>query len=136
MCSNIANRTKLRTSREETEMANEPNTSRRDFVAAIGAAVTAGPLAAATATAAEESAPPLPIIDFHNDYAGSSFTLTTLASVPPAARPTWERITANLQSQDLLLGSVALQHMFDESSSAELYPAFFLCGRHAARDRY
>ena len=86
-------------------MANEPNTSRRDFVAAIGAAVTAGPLAAATATA-EESAPPLPIIDFHNHYAGSSFTLTTLASVPPAARPAWERITANLQSQDSLLGSV------------------------------
>src|SRR5580658_6717715 len=86
-------------------MANEPGTSRRDFVAAIGAAVTAGPLAAATANAAED-APPLPIIDFHNHYAGPSFALTTLASVPPAARPVWERITANLQSQDSLLSSV------------------------------
>jgi aminocarboxymuconate-semialdehyde decarboxylase len=86
-------------------MANEPGTSRREFVAAIGAAVTAGSLATATDGAAQGAAPRT-IIDFHNHYAGPSWTLTTLASVPPAARANWERINANLQSQDSLLTSV------------------------------
>ena len=37
---------------------------------------------------------------------GQSWTLTNLASVPPAARPTWEKINDNLQSQSALLSSV------------------------------
>ena len=46
------------------------------------------------------------IVDFHNHYMGPSWTLTNLASVPPAARPAWEAINRNLQSQDALLSSV------------------------------
>ena len=37
---------------------------------------------------------------------GPSWTLTNLANVPPAARPTWERINGNLQSQNSLLASI------------------------------
>jgi predicted TIM-barrel fold metal-dependent hydrolase len=86
-------------------MANERGRSRREVVAAIGASVAAGSLASATDGAAQ-SATPLRIVDFHNHYMGPSWTLTNLASLPPAARPAWEKINGNLQSQDALLASV------------------------------
>jgi len=63
-------------------------TSRRELVAAIGASVTVGALATATESAAQ-SQTSLKIVDFHNHYMGPSWTLTNLASVPPAARPIW-----------------------------------------------
>ena len=87
-------------------MADELRTSRRDFVASIGASVAAaGSLATSTESAAQ-STTPLKIVDFHNHYMGPSWTLTNLANVPPAARPTWERINGNLQSQNSLLASI------------------------------
>lgn len=49
---------------------------------------------------------PLKIIDFHNHYVGPSWTLTNLANVPPAARPAFEAVNRNIQSQDALLSSV------------------------------
>lgn len=83
----------------------ERETSRREFVTAIGAGVSVGALATATVNVAQ-SQTPLKIVDFHNHYMGPSWTLTNLADVPPAARPIWEKINANLQSQDSLLASV------------------------------
>ena len=87
-------------------MPIENDASRREFLGALGAGVAAaGSLAAATEAAAQGAAP-LKIVDFHNHYMGPSWTLTNLASVPPAARPAWEKINGNLQSQSALLGSV------------------------------
>jgi predicted TIM-barrel fold metal-dependent hydrolase len=84
-------------------MTNEPGTSRREFMVAVGAGVAAGSLAASDALA--EGAPPK-IIDFHNHYMGPSWTLTGLSDVPAAVRPAWEKTYANLQSQDALLSSI------------------------------
>jgi aminocarboxymuconate-semialdehyde decarboxylase len=87
-------------------MANELGTSRREFVAAMSASVAAvGSLATSTESAAQ-SPSPLKIVDFHNHYMGPSWSLTNLASLPPAARPAWERINGNLQSQTSLLASI------------------------------
>ena len=81
-------------------MANELGTSRRDFVAAVGASVAAAGSVATSTESVAQSTTPLKIVDFHNHYMGPSWSLTNLASVPPAARPTWERINGNLQSQN------------------------------------
>jgi aminocarboxymuconate-semialdehyde decarboxylase len=82
------------------------DTSRREFLGAIGAGVAAaGSLAAATEATAQVAAP-LKIVDFHNHYMGPSWTLTNLAKVPLAARPAVEALNRNLQSQDALLSSV------------------------------
>ena len=89
-------------------MTSNGTASRREFIGAIGAGASiaaAGSLAAATQTSAQGVAP-LKIIDFHNHYMGPSWTLTNLATVPPAARPTWEKINSNLQSQSALLASI------------------------------
>jgi aminocarboxymuconate-semialdehyde decarboxylase len=87
-------------------MANEIKTSRREFLGTLGASAAAvGSLAAATESVAQ-GATPLKIVDFHNHYMGPSWTLTNLASLPPAARPTWEKINSNLQSQGSLIGSI------------------------------
>ena len=87
-------------------MGNDIGTSRREFVAAMGASVAAvGAIATSTESAAQNTTP-LKIVDFHNHYMGPSLTLTNLASVPPAARSTWEKINSNLQSQNALLASV------------------------------
>ena len=86
-------------------MANEIKTSRREFLGALGVSAAAGSLAAATESTAQ-SATPLKIVDFHNHYMGPSWTLTNLASLPPAARPTWEKINSNLQSQGSLIASI------------------------------
>jgi predicted TIM-barrel fold metal-dependent hydrolase len=87
-------------------MTTESDTSRREFLGALGAGVaTAGSLAAVTEATAQ-GAPPLKIVDFHNHYMGPSWTLTNLANVPPAARPAVEALNRNLQSQDALLSSV------------------------------
>jgi aminocarboxymuconate-semialdehyde decarboxylase len=87
-------------------MAHETVSSRRAFLGALGAGVTAASALAVPTEAATQDAPPLRIVDFHNHYMGPSWTLTNLATLPPAARPTWERINGNLQSQSALLGSV------------------------------
>ena len=87
-------------------MAADIGTSRREFVAAMGAGVAAGAAIATSTESAAQNAAPTKIIDFHNHYMGPSLTLTNLASVPPAARPTWEKINANLQSPGALLASV------------------------------
>ncbi len=87
-------------------MAHETQSSRREFLGVLGAGAAAvGPLAIPRTTAAQ-AATPLQVVDFHNHYMGPSWTLTNLASLPPAARPAWERINGNLQSQSALLGSV------------------------------
>src|SRR3984957_13957210 len=86
-------------------MVDEAGTSRRQFVAALGAGVAAGSAAYTSESSAEGSAP-LRIIDFHNHYMGPSWTLTGLDSVPAAARPYWEKTFANLQSKDALVDSV------------------------------
>jgi predicted TIM-barrel fold metal-dependent hydrolase len=87
-------------------MTVESNTSRREFIGALGAGVAAaGSLAASSELAAQGAAAPK-IVDFHNHYMGPSWTLTNLATLPPAARPAWEITNRNLQSQDALLSSV------------------------------
>jgi aminocarboxymuconate-semialdehyde decarboxylase len=86
-------------------MTPEYDTSRREFLGALGVGVAAGSLAAATEATAQ-SAAPLNIVDFHNHYMGPAWTLTNLANVPAAARPAVEALNRNLQSQDALLSSV------------------------------
>ncbi len=87
-------------------MTPDNDTSRREFIGALGAGVAAaGSLVAATEATAQGAAP-LKIVDFHNHYMGPSWTLTNLANVPPAARPAVEALNRNLQSQDALLSSV------------------------------
>ena len=86
-------------------MTQDNQASRREFLGALSAGVaTAGTLAASDAVA--QTAAPMKIVDFHNHYMGPSWTLTNMASVPPTARPAWEKINGNLQSQQALLGSV------------------------------
>ena len=79
-------------------MGTDIGTSRREFVAAMGASVAAASAIATSTESAAQNTTPLKIVDFHNHYMGPSLTLTNLASVPPAARPTWEKINSNLQS--------------------------------------
>jgi aminocarboxymuconate-semialdehyde decarboxylase len=86
-------------------MTQQTESSRREFLGALGAGVAAGTLAAAGEAVAQGGKPPK-IVDFHNHYMGPAWTLTNLASVPPAARPTWEKINANLQSESALVDSV------------------------------
>ena len=83
-------------------MAHETQSSRRAFLGALGAGVAA---ATGGETVARADAP-TQIVDFHNHYMGPSWTLTNLGGLPPRARAAWEKINANLQSPDALLGSV------------------------------
>ena len=86
-------------------MANETHSSRREFLGALGLGVVAG-AGIAPGEAAAQAAAPTRIVDFHNHYMGPSWTLTNLNGLPPKARTAWEKINANLQSPDALLGSV------------------------------
>jgi len=86
-------------------MTREAETSRRAFLAASAGAAAAGTLGAPS-TAVAQDATPLKIIDFHNHFMGPSWTLTNLGQLPPAARPAWEKINADMQSTDSLLGSI------------------------------
>ena len=52
------------------------------------------------------SASPLNIIDFHNHYVGPSFTLTTLAGVPPALRAFWDGVNRMLADPGALIASI------------------------------
>ena len=85
-------------------MARDTQSSRREFIGALGAGVAAAGAIAGETTA--QAAPPTRIVDFHNHYMGPSWTLTNLAGLPPGARAAWEKINANLQSMDALIGSV------------------------------
>lgn len=87
-------------------MTIESDTSRREFLGALGAGVAAAGTMAAPTESAAQAAGPMKIIDFHNHYMGPSWSLTNLARVPPAAHPAWEAINRNLQSPDALLSSV------------------------------
>jgi aminocarboxymuconate-semialdehyde decarboxylase len=87
-------------------MAHEAQSSRREFLGALGAGVAAAGALSGPGVAGAQAAMPLKIVDFHNHYMGQSWTLTNLASLPPAARPAWEKINGNLQSQSALLGSI------------------------------
>jgi len=82
------------------------NSSRREFIGALSAGVAAAGAVAATSEATAQGGVPLKIVDFHNHYMGPSWTLTNLANVPPPARPAWEKINANLQSENALIASV------------------------------
>ena len=79
-------------------MAQQPQSSRRAFLSALGTGVAAAGTLAAQGEIAAQPAMPLKIVDFHNHYMGPSWTLTNVASLPPAARAAWEKINANLQS--------------------------------------
>jgi aminocarboxymuconate-semialdehyde decarboxylase len=87
-------------------MAHETQSSRREFLGALGAGVAAAGAVSASGETAAQAAAPSRIIDFHNHYMGPSWTLTNLAGMPPGARAAWEKINANLQSPDALIGSV------------------------------
>lgn len=89
-------------------MATEKDTTlgRREFLGTLGAGVAAAGALAAPADAKAQGMAPLKIVDFHNHYMGPSWSLTNLGGVPPAARPTWEKINQNLQSQSALLASI------------------------------
>jgi len=87
-------------------MASDNESSRREFLGTLSAGVAAAGTLTATSEATAQGAAPLKIVDFHNHYMGPGWTLTNLASVPPPARPAWEKINANLQSESALLASV------------------------------
>jgi aminocarboxymuconate-semialdehyde decarboxylase len=87
-------------------MTTRSDASRREFLGAVGAGMAAAGALTAPSEAVAQTATPLKIVDFHNHYMGPSWTLTNMASVPPAARPTWEKINANLQSQSALIASI------------------------------
>ena len=86
-------------------MAAAKDLGRREFLGALAAGAAAGSLAVSEPAAAQ-SATPLKIVDFHNHYMGPSWTLTNLATLPPQARPTWEKINANLASPSALASSI------------------------------
>ena len=85
---------------------------RRQFLGGLGAsagvaAIATGPLAAQTATQrVEHDQRPLKIIDFHNHYVHPSFTLTTMARIPPAWRQHWEEVNRNLADSRALLSLI------------------------------
>ena len=80
-------------------MTIEGDSSRREFLGVLGAGIAAtGALAAPTGVAAQDVAP-LKIVDFHNHYMGPSWTLTNMATVPPAARPAWEEINRTCRAR-------------------------------------
>jgi aminocarboxymuconate-semialdehyde decarboxylase len=87
-------------------MAAIGNSSRREFIGALSAGVAAAGAVAATSEATAQGGTSLKIVDFHNHYMGPSWALTNLANVPPPARPAWEKINANLQSESALIASV------------------------------
>jgi aminocarboxymuconate-semialdehyde decarboxylase len=87
-------------------MTNQGIASRRDFLGALGAGAAAAGALAGSSEAVAQSMAPLKIVDFHNHYMGPNWTLTNLATLPPAARPTWEVTNRLLQSQSELLASV------------------------------
>jgi predicted TIM-barrel fold metal-dependent hydrolase len=86
-------------------MAAIGNSSRREFIGALSAGVAAAGAVATTPEAMAQGGASLKIVDFHN-HMGPSWTLTNLANVPPPARPAWEKINANLQSESALIASV------------------------------
>src|SRR5437763_12175597 len=87
-------------------MTHETQSSRRQFLGALSTGVAeAGALAAAGETVAQV-ATRIRIVDFHNPYVGPCWRLTNLAGLPPAARPAWDKINGNLQSQTALIDSV------------------------------
>ena len=92
-------------------MAQQPQSSRRAFLSALGTGVAAAGTLAAQGEIAAQPAMPLKIVDFHNHYMGPSWTLTNVASLPPAARAAWEKINANLQSPSALLNSVEMANI-------------------------
>jgi predicted TIM-barrel fold metal-dependent hydrolase len=85
-------------------MVGRKDLGRREFLGALAGAA-AGSLATVEQAAAQ-NATPLKIVDFHNHYMGPSWTLTNLAGLPPQARPAWEKINANLASQNALTASI------------------------------
>jgi aminocarboxymuconate-semialdehyde decarboxylase len=87
-------------------MMQDNQSSRREFLGTLGAGVAAAGTFAAAADATAQTATPPKIVDFHNHYMGPAWTLTNMASMPPAARPAWEKINGNLQSPSALIGSV------------------------------
>jgi predicted TIM-barrel fold metal-dependent hydrolase len=87
-------------------MAHEPQSSRRAFLGALGAGVAAAGAVAGPDDVSAQPAMPPHIVDFHNHYVGPSWVLTNLAGMPPEARAAWEKINANLQSQNALIGSL------------------------------
>src|SRR5579871_109523 len=87
-------------------MTRDTQSSRRAFLGALGAGVAAAGAVAAPGDASAQPAMPVRIVDFHNHYMGPSWTLTNLGGLPAGARAAWEKINANLQSPDALLGSV------------------------------
>jgi aminocarboxymuconate-semialdehyde decarboxylase len=56
---------------------------------------------------AVDAATGLQLVDFHNHFVGPDFALTTLAGLPPPARPMWEAINRQLADPDALLASIA-----------------------------
>ena len=57
-------------------MGTDIGTSRREFVAAMGASVAAATAIATSTESAAQNTAPLKIVDFHNHYMGPSLTLT------------------------------------------------------------
>ena len=87
-------------------MAAGDKSSRREFLGTLSAGVAVAGTLTSASEATAQGAASLKIVDFHNHFMGSGWTLTNLANVPPPARPAWEKINANLQSESALLSSV------------------------------
>jgi aminocarboxymuconate-semialdehyde decarboxylase len=94
--------------------AEKTSLRRREFLGAVGAtagvaAIAAGSFAAPARAAAhtdDKGRASLKIIDFHNHYVDPSFTLTNMATIPPALRTRWEGINRNLADSRALLTSI------------------------------
>lgn len=70
--------------KDDGRLPDTSKASRRELLGALGTGVAAAALA--TPVAAEDVL--LKVVDFHNHCAGRSWTLTTLAGLPPSVRPT------------------------------------------------
>jgi aminocarboxymuconate-semialdehyde decarboxylase len=86
-------------------MTRKSSIGRREFLGAVSAGMAATALPHPGAEA-EETAPPLKVIDFHNHYVGPSFTLTTMNGTPPGQRANQARVDAQLTDPNALLGSL------------------------------
>src|SRR5690242_5608946 len=66
----------------------------------------AGKVPTAMSDAAPISTETSRIIDFHNHFVGPTFTLTTLAGVPPGQRAFWDGVNRQLADPAALLASI------------------------------
>ena len=94
------------TLRERSSVNQRSSIGRRQFLGALGAGVASAGTLTNSGEAQEWPLPALNVIDFHNHFVGSSFTLTTQNNTPPALRQNQARIDAQLSDPRALIDSL------------------------------